>query len=130
MPIRDIAAQNRSLDNDYGTTRAAAAPGSFEVALFAADPRLGGTELAATNGYARAALSSDDWPAATDGVKRVTVTFPAPTGPWSTVTHWGLYDPAGGAWWDCAPLVAPLEVTTAGPGPTLALAIFYDNNPT
>lgn len=125
MPIRDIVAQNRSLDNDYGTTRGPNAPDDFEVALFDINPASGGVEITGP-GYARAALDSDDWLPADEGVKRVTVAFPDSTDTWSQATYWGLYDPVVGLWWDCAPLVLPLNVTGAGTGPTVALSVFYD----
>ena len=49
MPIRDQAAQERSLANDYGPTRAAAAPDTFDVCLFDGDPTLDGEEIANIN---------------------------------------------------------------------------------
>jgi hypothetical protein len=131
VPIRDQAAMNRSLDNDYGSTRGPNSPAAFEVALFSGDPTLGGVEIAGS-GYARGALNNaTGWLAAADGLKATVapVAFPATTAAWSTVTHWGLYDAVSATWWEYARLVEPLEVTTAGPGPTVALAIFYDNNP-
>jgi hypothetical protein len=145
VPIRDQAAQERSLDNDYGSTRGPSAPDSFEVALFFGDPRFGGVEVPTTTevddgaggvevvstGYARAALSNDGWLAAEGGVKHTAspVAFPATAAEWpGTVTHWGLYDPVGGAWWDCAPLAEPLDITSAGAPPAVSLAVFYDNN--
>lgn len=144
MPIRDQAAQERSLANDYGPTRAAAAPDTFDVCLFAGDPLAGGVELADTtevddgtggvdlvdNGYAPALLDNDNWAAPSGGILTTAtpVAFGAVLAEWpDTVTHWALRDRATGAWWDCAPLVEPLEVTSAGPGPTVTLAVFYDN---
>lgn len=130
MPIRDQAAMNRSLDNDYGTTRGPNAPDAFEVALFDEDPTLDGVELAG-NGYARGAQDNDDWLPSADGLKATVapVAFPDATAAWTTARYWGLYDPITATWWEYARLVEPLDVTAAGPGPTLALAIFYDNNP-
>lgn len=129
MPIRDQAAQERSLDNDYGTTRAAAAPAAFEVAGFAGDPSLGGVEVSG-GGYARGVLSNDDWLAADGGIKTsLPVAFPAPTGAWSaTVTHVGLFDPVEAAWWDVVPLVEPLDITGAGDPPSVVVSILYANN--
>ncbi len=131
MPIRDQAAQEASLNNDYGATHGAHAPAAFEVALFDADPTLGGVELVG-NGYARGAITNGAaFPPAADGVKRsaAPVAFPTATGAWETARYWALFDPVAGVWWDYAPLVEPLDVTAAGPGPTVALAIFYTNNP-
>jgi len=145
VPIRDQAAQERSLANDYGPTRAAAAPAEFDVCLFDGDPMLGGLEIADTtevddgeggtevvaNGYAPGVLDNDDWNAPDGGVMTTTapVQFPTVLAEWpDTVTHWALRDPVTGFWWDCAPLVEPLDVTAAGPGPTVTLSLFYDNN--
>lgn len=126
MPIRDIAAQNLSLDNDYGVTRGPNAPDSHQVALFVTNPALGGVEVSGP-GYARVTLNSDGWAAAVDGAKTVTVTFPNPTGAWTQATYWGLYDPVGADWWDCAPLASALNVTGASSGPVIVLAVYYDN---
>lgn len=126
MPIRDIAAQNRSLDNDYGTTRGPNAPSSFQVALFESNPALGGIEITGP-GYARVTLSSNSFAAAVDGVKTAQVTFPDATGAWTQATYWGLYDPVGAMWWDCAPLATTLTVSGASSGPVVNLAVYYDN---
>lgn len=145
MPIRDQAAMERSLDNDYGTTRGSNAPASFEVALFMGDPLTGGVEVTATsdvddgaggvvavaNGYARATLSNDLWSPAGEGVKTTTapVVFPDTLAEYpDTVTHWGLYDPVTAQWWDCAPITEDLDVTGAAPGPALFLSVFYADN--
>lgn len=133
MPIRDVAAMSASLDNDYGPTRGPNAPDSHEVALFFGDPLVavgddGGVELDATDcpGYARVTVDSDDWPAADEGVKSLSVTFPAPTDEWLTsATHWGLYG-SDGNWWDVGEMAEPLEVTSAGDGPLVVLEIRYD----
>lgn len=135
MPIRDVAAMNKSLDNDYGSSAGSNAPASHEVALFFGDPLVdvsdgGGVELDATDcpGYARVTVAQGVWAAASDGEKTVTVTFPDPTGEWATAaTHWGLYG-ADGNWWDCGELVEPLEVTGAGDGPQLVVTVFYDDS--
>ncbi len=131
MPILDQAAQEASLDNDYGVTHGPHAPDSFEVALFDVDPTLGGVELAG-NGYAPGTIGNDaDFAPAADGVKQsaAPVAFPDATAPWETARYWVLRDPLTGVRWDYAPLAQPLDVTAAGPGPTVALAIFYTNNP-
>lgn len=125
MPLLDQAARNKSLDNDYGTARAAGAPSAFEVALFQGNPAQGGVEVSGS-GYARASLNSDDWGAAAGGVKEVTVTFPSPTDAWTTAYFWALYDPVGADWWDYAPFTSPLVITGAGSGPVVALAVFYN----
>src|SRR5690349_21683106 len=111
--IRDTAAQNKSLDNDYGATKGANAPASHALALFAGDPNLDGTELTATGGYARATVANNgtNWPAAADGVKVAAAqAFPTSTGPWSDVaTHWALFD--GTTCWDTGVLDEEIDVT-------------------
>lgn len=137
MPLRDQAAQEASLDNDYGPTRGPNSPDAFEVALFAGDPDIDGVEVPAENvddeptGYIRVTLDNDDWLPATGGVKESQpVSWPPAEGEWpETVTHFALRDPVTGAWWDAAPLEEPLDITSASDtGPVLVLAIFYDNN--
>jgi hypothetical protein len=145
VPIRDQAAQERSLDNDYGPDRGPSAPDDLLVHLFMGDPEgdgvevpdesevddgAGGTVLV-PNGYAPAAMSNDDWAPAAGGIKSTDPdpVFPAPLEEYpGTVTHWALEDPVTGLWWDSAPLSQPLDVT--GPGSPIAvrLAVFYDNN--
>lgn len=130
MPIRDVAAMNASLDNDYGTTRGPNAAASHDLALFVGDPLLGGVEVTG-GGYARVAVAAAAWAAAVDGMKETTnpVAFPATTAAWANAaTHWALY--AGTVMWDCGPLVEPLEVTGAGSGPLVQVAVFYDDSAT
>lgn len=137
MAIRDQAAMERSLDNDYGATAGPHAPASFQVALFDGDPSVEGVELRTLNddneptNYSRVTIFQEDFGPAEEGVKALLepVTFPAPAAEWDTATHWGLYDPVEGLWWDCAPFQDPLEVTAASnKGPVVSLAIFYDDN--
>lgn len=141
MPIRDTAAQNKSLDNDYGATHGPNAPTNFEVALFIGDPMLDGIEVTPTseteagtvaNGYLRADLANDaSWAAAVDGLKTTaaSVQFPTTLAEYpGTVTHFALIDAADSTtMWDCAPLVEPLDVTSAGAGPAVSLTVFYDD---
>lgn len=135
MPIRDVAAMNASLNNDYGVSTGPNAPASHECALFNGDPLIdeadgGGVELNSTDcpGYARVLLSQAGWPAAVDGVKSRLVTFPDATGEWSVgATHWALIA-TGEVFWDCGEIPDPLEVTGAGDGPQVEVTVFYDNN--
>lgn len=121
--LRDQVMQERSLDLFYDT-----APNPFQVALFDADPDLGGTELAG-NGYARPSIDTGDWNPAADGVKTSDpIPFASSTGEWVTATHVGLYDATVGAWADVVPLAEPLDVTAAGDGPLVVVSVFYDNN--
>lgn len=129
MPIRDVAAMNASLDNDYGTTRGANAADAHEVALFVGDPIDDGVELDPTDnpGYARPVADSDDWPAAAGGAKTQLVQYADATDEWlDSPTHWALIDHSDHTtMWDCAPLREPLLVTSAGDGPQVAVIVFY-----
>jgi hypothetical protein len=144
MPIRDVAAQNASLDNDYGATHGPNAPDSHELALFDADPTVDGVELADTtevddgaggtttvaNGYARVTVTNDATWAAADGGRKETVDpvqFADAVAAWETARYWALIDPVTGYVWDCAPLAAPVDVSVAGPGPAVVPAIFFDS---
>lgn len=122
--IRDIAARNASLDNDYGPNRGPNAADSHQLALFDAD----GVELDSTSapGYARVTVAPSAWPAAVDGTKSTTVTFPAPTGEWEPAVSWQLVGDDGHVW-DTADLADPLLVTAASPvGPVVAVTVFYE----
>lgn len=128
MPIRDVSARRKSLRNDYGSDRAADAPASHALALFAGDPMVdvadgGGVEVTG-GGYARVTVSPADW--TDDGIETLTVTktFPASTGEWDEATHWGLYGDDG-LWWDCGELAEPLSVTGAGDGPIVQIDLYY-----
>lgn len=133
MPILDVAAQNRSLDNDYGTTAGANAPSGHELALFDADPSIGGVELDGTDcpGYVRVPVAPTDWAAAAGGAKTTAalVEFPDATGAWSTQARWwGLFDGDDHTTlWDYASLTSALIVSAAGPGPAIQPTVFYSN---
>jgi hypothetical protein len=131
MPIRDIAAMNRSLDNDYGSTRGPNAPDSHFVSLWVDDPMLGGEECDGP-GYARVELDQDTgWQAADDGYKDLVtgVQFAAPSGAWPQCTHWALMDDTDpDQMWDCGPLTSPLNISSSSPtGPLVTFAIYYDD---
>lgn len=78
-------------------TSAYTAPSNVYLALLTADPTSGDggsiTEVAASNGYARTAISFG-----AASARRVTqdalLTFPAASGSWGTITHWALVDSA------------------------------------
>lgn len=134
MPLRDLAAQEASLDNDYGPTRGPHSPDVFEVALFAGDPAVDGVEVPVDvdgelTGYEPAAMSNDAWNPAEDGVKTShEIQFADPLTEWpETVTHAALRDPATGVVWDVVELEEPLDVTGPGVIPPVVLPIFYDN---
>lgn len=128
MPIRDVAAQNASLDNDYGTTRGPNAAASHDVALFIGDPMNDGVEVTGS-GYGRVTVPATGWALADDGFKTLTVPveFPPPSGAYpDSVTHWALW--AGSVMWDCGPLTEPLDVTGASPsGPHVSVTVFYND---
>jgi hypothetical protein len=137
VPIHDIDAQDKSLDDDYGASHGSNAPASHDLALFFSDPLLASdpttVELDSTNspGYARVTINNDaTWAAASGGQKLLAagyVTMPDPTDTWlQTATHWGLLG-SDGKWWDCGELQAPLIVSSAGSGPVVSPAIFYGN---
>lgn len=128
MPFVDIAAQNKSLDNDYGSGHGAGVPASHALALFVGDPRFGGVELVG-NGYVRATILAAAWAAAVGGIKTTIapVQFAASTGEWDEATHWALIG-ADGLTWDAGPLVAPLLVTAAGPGPLVWPSVYYNRD--
>lgn len=144
MPIRDPAARNASLDNDYGATHGPNAPDDFEVALFLGDPLLGGIEVPdetevddgsggtvlVPNGYARGTVANDaSWAPAADEMKSTAapVQLPDVLAEYpDTVTHWALFDAADSTtMWDFGRLAAPLDVRSAGPGPAVTPTVFY-----
>lgn len=147
MPILSTAAENSSLDNDYGATKGPNAAAAHQVALFMGDPMVDGVEvpdtteteaapLGAPNGYERVVLTNDGttWPAASDGQKLslIVAQFPDALEAYpGTVTHAVLYDDADGVTgWDCFPLLEPLDVTEAGDGPAVSLCVFYSDSVT
>lgn len=129
MPIKDIAAMNAFLDNNYGPTRGPNAPDNLECALFNGDPQDDGIELDPTDnpGYAPAAVDQDTaWAGAAAGATTALVQFDDPTDAWADeATHWLLRDPDTGVGWDCAALLDPLDITDAGDGPQIAVTILY-----
>lgn len=131
MPIRDIAAMNRSLDNDYGTSDGPGSPTSWFLCLFVGDPSEDGVEQDGP-GYTRATILPGDWAAADDGFK--TLTDPAevgtPTDEWEFDSdYWAILDGADDTiMWDFAPLAEALQVTSGGGSPVEVLPVIYYNN--
>jgi hypothetical protein len=130
--LLSAAAQSASLNNDYGANKGVSAPVSHEVALFNGDPVLGGTELAATGGYARVTITNNGttWPDASAGATTsATVTFPTSTAAWSdTATHFVLYDHADSVTqWDSGLLKDEISVDAAGEAPRAELTIYYED---
>lgn len=119
----------------YGPGRSALAPANYTVHLFDAHPDLGGTEIATTtdegagpvaNGYAAAAIASDDFVADDIGVSQL-ASFGEPSAAWpASVTHFALKDTATGEWWNAHKLRNPLDVTAAGGGAVqINLTIYF-----
>jgi hypothetical protein len=126
----DTAAQNASLDALLGRD-ITGIPTAWEVALYDAHPLLGGAELAATGGYARASLSNNttDLPAAVDGLKTsVTVSFGASSGAYSdTATHAVLVDAADSSTrWFVVTLAEEVVVDEALPDVLVQLSATWD----
>lgn len=126
MPIRDVAAMNASLDNDYGTSHGSNSPTSgHEVALLDAD----GNELSG-GGYARVVLAHSGWEPADNGYKNPTnpIQFPATSGSWpEEAVAWALFSHDDSVtMWDYGPLTNPLDVTAASTaGPVLTFSVYY-----
>lgn len=129
MALVSIAAQNASLSFSYGASKAAGAPATFELALFAGDPSTTGTELAATGGYARVSVTNNgtNFPAPSDGqLTGALQTFPTSSAAWSAVaTHWALIDAATDEVWDADALEQEIEVNASGVTPTARPIVYY-----
>lgn len=104
------------------------APTTLYVALFTAAPGEagGGTEVSGGS-YARVAVanSSAQWDATSGGngttANTNTITFPAPTGDWGQVTHWGIYDAStAGNLLIYADLTDPKSINNGDPAPSFA----------
>lgn len=129
MALVSVAAQNASLSFSYGATKAASAPATFELALFAGDPATTGTELAATGGYARVTVTNNgtNFPAPADGqLTGAFQAFPVSTAAWSGVaSHWALIDAATDDIWDADALEEEIVVDAAGATPSVRPVIYY-----
>ena len=123
MPLRDEAAQNASLDNDYDGM-------AVQVALFVGDPSNGGTEIDDTDcpGYARYVSATSERGAAAGGKKTICLAEFTASAAWALEpTHYQIFDDATGlVGWDNAPLDEALEVTDAG-SPQVLVTVFYDD---
>ena len=143
MPLISTAAQNASLDNDYGATCGPNSPAAHRVRLWMGDPDGDGVEVPNTteteagtvaNGYAPVVIDNDGtvWLDAEDGQKSTAavVQFPDALEAYpGTVTHATLEDSTDAtAVWDSVPLLEPLDVTSAGVGPAGVLTIFYSTD--
>lgn len=143
MPIKDLAAQSASLDNDYPGPSGGYVPATLDVEIWVGDPLGSGYEMPATtdvdgvdtaNGYASVNVSNDatTWlDADVDGTKTSNpIAFPASTAAYpDTGTHWLLRDPATSAAWDCGAFTATDRVVVDAPGvtPNPVVSIFYNN---
>lgn len=133
MPMRDEAARNASLDNDYGPTAGPNAPaGGHDLALFVGDPMTIGVEVSGP-GYARVNVPPGKWLPAFGGMKRTDgpVLFPAAMDEWDgIVTHLGLFWAGTEVLGDTVPLAEPVAITGAGPGPEVNVSIYYNDDAT
>jgi hypothetical protein len=94
--------ENKILDHFFGGT-VLAPSGTLYVALNTGVPSddAGGNFLEPVgNGYARVAHTNtkSNWTTSSNGAleNSTAVTFPQATGPWGTVTHFGIYDASTG----------------------------------
>lgn len=139
MPIKDTAAMNASLDNDYGATKGPNSPSSHQLALFVGDPQIaeeddGGIEISSVNnpGYARATVPNDaTWAPAEDGFKKTvdSIEMAAPTAAWlDEPTHWALIA-SGEVVWDTGPFLEPMQITGSSVDPILVNpVVFYSDS--
>ena len=90
--------ENEILDHLFG--KGSYSPPTIYVGLSTADPGDDGSGLAepSGNGYARKATTAADWNAASGGAldNATAIEFAEATGNWGTVTHFALFDAAGG----------------------------------
>lgn len=117
--------------------RTFAKPAALYMALFTAAPTDagGGTEVAGGS-YARVNLAPSDtnWTATQGGTtgnssgnggqtaNAVSIVFPAPTGNWGTISHFGIFDAASGGnllVWDA--LTTPRTVNSGDLAPAFAI---------
>jgi hypothetical protein len=135
MPLMDTAAQNASLDNDYGATKGPNAPASLSLELWAGDPTNGGVQMDAVGGYAPPTVTNDgtNFPPAADGAKTcAAISFGTSTGEWlaggnpDVATHFLLRDTATGTAWDTGQLGDEISVEAAGTEVTVQPVIFYN----
>lgn len=129
--------ENAIIDHLF-RSRTFAKPAALYVALFTAAPSDagGGTEVAG-GGYARVNLAPADanWSATQGGVagnssgtsgqtgNAAIITYPAPSGAWGTVTHFGIFDALTGGnllIWDA--LTTPRTIANGDPAPTFQVA--------
>lgn len=128
MPVVSTTTQNQILDAWLGTGRAAGTPDSYDLELWAGDPRDDGSLEVSGGGYAAQTVDADDWGPADGGQTSTTafVQFPDATAEYSdTATHYVLRDTTTDEVAFCAPLGEPLDVTGAGDGPGIRPTVFF-----
>lgn len=98
MPTTTFLA-NELLDHVFGGadyTR----PGTLHVSLHTGTPGDAGSSEVSGNNYSRSAVTNNatNWPAAAgkEQDNGEDVPFATPSGPWGTVTHFGVWDAASG----------------------------------
>ena len=128
--------ENKVIDHLF-RTGTFAKPAGLYIALFTAAPSdLGGGTEVVGGGYARVNLAPLDtnWKATQGGTSgastgtggvtsnAVAITFPAPSAPWGTVTHFGIFDAAsGGNLLIHDALTAPRTILSGDPAPSFAV---------
>jgi hypothetical protein len=147
MAIRDVLAQNASLDNDYGANHGPQAPTNLELTLWFGDPMITpddtdeladvvpGIEADAVDypGYVPAAAPNNGttFPdAAADGaITSIPITFADPTDEWLTqIDHWAWRDADTDVVWDTGAIDPPLVITSSGDGPVVIPTVFHPDS--
>lgn len=127
--IRDVAARNASLANDYGATPGPHAPTAHQLAIFHGHPALGGVEISG-GGYARIVVTNDGtaWPAPTGGqLTGADQVLALTSDPGETGTHFALFDNVDGTTcWDCGELATELVFVAAGDYPVTPVIGYSD----
>lgn len=130
MALVSVVARNASLAMSYGALAGSEAPTSLEVALFAGDPTLGGTELTSDGGYVRLVVANDatTWPdAPADGsITAAQLEFAVSTDAWSdTASFFLLLDAVTGDEWDSGPLDDEIAVDSTGVIVRIQPTVYY-----
>lgn len=131
MTLLSTAAQNASLDNDYGSSAGSNAPSSLEFALYNGDPLLGGTELGSDGGYAAVTADNDGttWPDAASGGAKTSKSLALATSTAAfsdTATHFVIRDASSGDLWDSGLLTEEVSVDAAGVDVSFICTVYYE----
>lgn len=131
-PVAHAAAMGDTLENGFlatfkGTPYSAPATTYVGLSTTACGDASFGTEISGGS-YARVAVASNgtNWtgPTAGDGTiaNGATITFPAPTASWGSVTHWFIADASSaGNVLVCAALTTPKTINNGDAAPSFAV---------